>query len=187
MYSRFKTGMAFAFGELIDDIGRWLMIGIFLAAVITVFITPEFIEAYLGEGFFSMVIMLALATPLYVCATSSTPIAAALALKGLSPGAALVFLLAGPATNIATITVVSKVLGKKATAIYLLSIIFCSLALGIAANAIYGIIGFDITNWVQADSHESHGFTAIIAAIVLLILVIKPFFPKIFQMKTAKA
>ncbi len=179
--------MEFAFGELISDIGKWLLIGIFLAGIITVFISPEFIETYLGDGIFSMVVMLAIATPLYVCATSSTPIAAALALKGLSPGAALVFLLAGPATNIATLTVVSKVLGKKATVIYLVSIIICSFGLGLTANALYAALGMEISSWVAASSEEGHGILAVLAAIGLLILIARPYLSFSRFVKTAEA
>ncbi|MBF0468404.1 MAG: SO_0444 family Cu/Zn efflux transporter [Desulfamplus sp.] len=178
---KFKKGMDFAFGELLGDIGPWLLAGIMLAGVITVFVTPGFIESYLGDGIFSMVIMIALATPLYVCATASTPIAAALALKGLSPGAALVFLLAGPATNVATITVASRLLGKKATAIYLASIMGCSLLMGMLTNWIYGQLGLDIAGWVNSDITESHGIVSVIASVVLLILVLRPFIIKAFH------
>lgn len=183
---KFKRGMEFAFVELLGDIGPWLLAGMTLAGIITVYITPDFIEAYLGNGLFSMIIMIALATPLYVCATASTPIAAALALKGLSPGAALVFLLAGPATNVATITVVSKLLGKKTTAIYLFSIMGCSLIMGMLTNWVYGQIGLDITGWVHSDINESHGIISIVSSIVLLILVLKPVFAKAFNMGADK-
>ncbi|MBF0209580.1 MAG: SO_0444 family Cu/Zn efflux transporter [Desulfamplus sp.] len=177
-WDKFRGGMSFAFGELLGDIGSWLLIGVGLAGVITVFITPDFIESYLGDGIFSMFVMIAIATPLYVCATSSTPIAAALALKGLSPGAALVFLLAGPATNVATITVLSKFMGNKITAIYLVSIMGCSLFMGIITNWLYKLLGLDITGWVQSNMNEEHGVVSIAAALLLLILVIKPIIKK---------
>lgn len=180
---KFRQGMHFAFGELLGDIGPWLLTGIALAGLITVYITPGFIESYLGNGIFSMVIMIAIATPLYVCATASTPIAAALALKGLSPGAALVFLLAGPATNVATITVVSKLLGKKTTVIYLLSIMGCSLTMGIVTNWIYGQLGLNITGWVHSDISETHGALSIISSIVLLTLLIRPIATKILHIR----
>ncbi len=171
---KLKEGMGFAFGDLLVDIGPWLLVGIGLAGVITVYISPHFIEAYLGDGLFSMLVMIALSTPLYVCATASTPIAAALALKGLSPGAALVFLLAGPATNVATITVVSKLLGKKTMVIYLSAIVICSLVMGLLVNEIYGFLGLDITSWVQSQTHEHHGPVAILAAVTLVFLILKP-------------
>ena len=171
-------GMKFAFGDLFEDIGRWFLAGIVIAGLITAFLSPQLIERYLGDGIFSMLAMLAVAVPLYVCATASTPIAAALALKGLSPGAALVFLLAGPATNAASLTVVSKILGKRATGIYLGSIILCSLGIGMVANTVYNWLGIDITSWVQHDSPEEHGLFSIAMAVVLLFLILKTFIPK---------
>jgi hypothetical protein len=91
-----------------------------------------------------MLIMLAVGIPLYICATASTPIAAALILKGVSPGAALVFLLAGPATNMTSLTVLFKVLGKRAAFIYLGSIAVCSLISGLALDRVYVLTGISI-------------------------------------------
>ena len=170
--------MRFAFGDLFQDIGRWFLAGIVIAGIITAFLSPQVIERYLGDGMFSMVAMLAIAVPLYVCATASTPIAAALALKGLSPGAALVFLLAGPATNAASLTVVSKILGKRATGIYLGSIIVCSLGMGMMANTVYSWLGIDITSWVQHDSLDEHGIVSIALAVILVVLILKTFIPR---------
>ena len=91
----------------------------------------------------SMLLMLVLSVPLYTCASSSTPMAAALALKGLSPGAALVFLLAGPATNISSLVVLLKVLGGRAVAAYLAAVATMTLAAGFALNALYHAWGLD--------------------------------------------
>ncbi len=167
--------MKFAFGDLLDDIGSWLMLGVLLAGLIGVFLSPGLIEAYLGDGILSMLIMLVVATPLYVCATASTPIAAALVMKGLSPGAALVFLLAGPATNVATLTVVSKLLGKKTTAIYLISILINSLLFGLLVNAIYDFSDLSIQSWVSLGSEENHGLISYTSTFILLFLILKGF------------
>ena len=113
LLNRFFSGMEYAFGEMISDIGRWLLIGVLVAGVISAAIPEDTLVDYVGTGFLSYLVMLVVALPLYVCATASTPIAASLLLKGLSPGAALVFLLAGPATNGATLTVMLKTLGKR--------------------------------------------------------------------------
>jgi len=171
--------MKFAFGELLDDIGSWLMVGVLLAGLIGVFLSPEMIETYLGDGIVSMLLMLVLATPLYVCATASTPIAAALVLKGLSPGAALVFLLAGPATNVATMTVVSKLLGKKTMFIYLTSILISSLLFGMLVNFIYGVSGLSIQGWISSGSGESHGTVAYAATLILILLLLKGYVTKL--------
>jgi hypothetical protein len=166
--------MSFAFGDLLADIGTWLILGVVLAGIITVFVTPGFIDAYLGDGLLSMLAMTVLATPLYVCATASTPIAAALALKGLSPGAALVFLLAGPATNAATLTLVSRLLGRRTAAIYLAAIVVCSMALGMLTNALYKALGLDLARWVSTGATESHGWVSAALAILLLGLILRP-------------
>ncbi len=181
VWQKFRQGMSFAFGSLLSDIGPWLLLGIGLAGIITVTLSPEFITSYLGDGLLSMVIMIALATPLYVCATASTPIAAALALKGLSPGAALVFLLAGPATNMATITVVAKLFGRKVAIIYVGSIMFCSLALGLVVNWIYIHLGLDIASWVAGGEHSTHGLVATISALALVLLIVWPWLIGIYN------
>ena len=181
VWQKFRKGMSFAFGSLLSDIGPWLLVGIGLAGIITVTLSPEFIASYLGEGLLSMVIMIALATPLYVCATASTPIAAALALKGLSPGAALVFLLAGPATNMATITVVAKLFGRAIAIIYVGSIMFCSLALGLFVNWIYIHLGLDIAGWVAGGEHATHGLLYTVSALVLVLLIVWPMVAGVYR------
>lgn len=173
--------MRFSFGDIIDDIGGWLLVGVLLAGLISVFVSPDLIDNYLGQGVFSMLVMLAIATPLYVCATASTPIAAALVMKGISPGAALVFLLAGPATNVATITVISKIIGKKATSIYVFSIIICSLLMGIAVNAVYYWMGWEVLNWSSSSESEVFGFFAYCSTIVLLFFVVRGFIMRLRQ------
>jgi membrane protease subunit HflK len=87
--------------------------------------------------------MLAVGIPMYICASGSTPIAAALVLKGLSPGAALVFLLAGPATNIGSLAIISSFLGRRVTVIYLSTIVVLSLALGGLLDAVHDVYGVD--------------------------------------------
>ncbi len=171
--------MKFSFGDLIDDIGSWLLFGVLLAGIINIFVSPQIIETYLGSGFLSMLFMLVLATPLYVCATASTPIAAALVLKGISPGAALVFLLAGPATNVATLTVVSKLIGKKAAAIYLSSILICSLMMGLLVNLLYDYLGLNILAWTARSDSETLGVIAYGSTLLLLIFIIRGFVKKI--------
>jgi len=102
---KLRAGFGYAFKDLWNDIAVWFLFGLLLAGVITVLIPDDIFSRYLGAGLPAMLLMLAVGIPLYICATASTPIAAALILKGVSPGAALVFLLAGPATNLASLTV----------------------------------------------------------------------------------
>jgi len=137
--------------ELFGSIANYLLVGIIAAGLISVFIPDSFFELYFSSPFLSMLIMLIVGIPLYICATSSTPIAASLLLKGISPGAALVFLLAGPATNTATIATVLKLMGKKALAVYLFSISVTSIALGYLLNLVVSSGKFPL---VMQQQHE---------------------------------
>ncbi len=150
-----------------------LLLGIVIAGAIAYFVPDGFIESHLGAGIVPMLIMLVVGIPIYVCATASTPIVAALAMKGLSPGAALVFLLAGPATNAATIAVVSRLMGRRVAAVYVIVIAVMALALGMAVNWIYGAFSISITGWVAQAVHAEHGFAAAAAGVFLLVLILK--------------
>ena len=171
LLQRLKGGLQFAFGDLFSDISTWFFLGVGIAGMITVFVSPAIVENWLGNPIVAMLIMLVVGIPLYVCATASTPIAAALVLKGLNPGAALVFLLVGPATNAASIAVISKILGKKSTVIYLFGIIISSLVMGIAVDAIYSLT--DLTAGWQAIAHEDNRtLFGTLSAIVLFVIVL---------------
>ncbi len=176
---RLHDGMRFAFGDLLGDIGKWLLFGILLAGVISYLVPDDFILRYLSSEFLSLLIMLVVGIPLYICASASTPIAAVLILKGLSPGAALVFLLAGPATNAATLTLVLRYFGRAATAIYLASIAFCSLLFGFLLNRIFTLVGFDLSSQIVSaqGAHAGSAFE-ILSAVVLLVLVAYSLLPK---------
>jgi uncharacterized membrane protein YraQ (UPF0718 family) len=138
---KIRAGLSYAFGDVWDDIAAWFLVGLVLAGLITALVPEALFHRYLGSGISSMLIMLAVSAPLYICATASTPIAAALILKGVSPGAALVFLLAGPATNVTSLTVLLGVLGKRATAIYLGTLGLFTIASGLAVNHLYLSLG----------------------------------------------
>ncbi|MCP4692979.1 MAG: SO_0444 family Cu/Zn efflux transporter, partial [Desulfobacterales bacterium] len=134
---KMTAGIRFAMTEVWDDIVGWFLVGLLLAGLITAAIPDDVFNRYLGGGLSSMLLMLAIGIPLYICATASTPIAAALILKGVSPGAALVFLLAGPATNMTSLTVLLGVLGKRGVAIYFTSIAVLTVLSGLALDWIY--------------------------------------------------
>jgi len=169
---RISAGMRFAFVELLGDMAKWLIAGMVIAGMISYFVPTSLVETFLGGNITSMLLMLIVGIPLYVCATASTPIAAALLLKGASPGAALVFLLAGPATNMATITMLYKFIGKKSLVIYLASISICSVGLGILLNTIYSFAGIDGTAIVGTTSQILPDGVKTITAMVLLLLII---------------
>lgn len=138
-FEKMITGVRYAFTELWSDLVVTFFIGVLLAGIISVLLPEAFFQTYLGGGLSSMLLMLVVGIPLYICATASTPIAAAFILKGVSPGAALVFLLVGPATNIASLTMLTGLLGKRATVLYLLSISIVSVLCGLALDSIYTV------------------------------------------------
>ena len=110
---KIKEALRFGFIEMMEDIGKWLVIGLIIAGLITVFVPDSFFTIFRGNTLMSMLLVLCIAIPMYICATGSIPIAVALMLKGLTPGAALVLLMAGPACNMASILVINKVLGRR--------------------------------------------------------------------------
>ena len=129
-----KELFRYGFVELIQEISKWLVIGMLVAALLSVLIPGDFFTRSISNEYLAMLLMLAASVPLYICATGSIPIAAVLLMKGLSPGAALVLLMAGPATNIATMAVVGNTMGRRSLWIYLTSIIGGALVFGTIIN-----------------------------------------------------
>ncbi|MFA4948856.1 MAG: SO_0444 family Cu/Zn efflux transporter [Candidatus Krumholzibacteriia bacterium] len=127
----------YGFIALPRDIHKALIVGILIAGAISAAVPDDFFAGVLGGGILSMLVMMAVGIPVYVCATASVPIAAALMMKGISPGAALVFLMTGPATNAATITTVWKIMGKRIAGIYLFTVAASALAAGLILDAIF--------------------------------------------------
>ena len=175
-FEKIKAGISYAFGELWEDIAKWFLFGLLLAGLITVLIPDDIFSRYLGPGLPAMLLMLLVGIPLYICATASTPIAAALIIKGVSPGAALVFLLAGPATNMASLTVLTSVLGKRATAIYLASIAICSVLFGLIVDQIYLNWGISAQAMVGQASEVIPIWAQWAGALLVLMLSIKPLY-----------
>ncbi|MBN2627680.1 MAG: permease, partial [Spirochaetales bacterium] len=155
--SRLSRFADFAYKESIDDIAVNFLVGLVLAALISLLIPDNFFEGTLfGSGFLSMLLMVIIGIPMYVCSTSSIPIAVSLILKGFSPGAAYVFLVAGPATNAATLAILAKVLGRKQTLAYLGTIIAGSLIFGALMNRITIMTGWEFTGSLM-HYHEAPG------------------------------
>lgn len=148
------------------------MIGILIAGAITFFF-PEDLTLWVNEHrFLSMIMMLIAGIPMYVCATSSTPIAAALILKGLNPGAALVFLLAGPATNAATINLVKNIFNTRALIIYLSMISISSLLMGFLVDAVYDLMNIQASAIVGQAAEIFPMEVQLIAAMILAGLIV---------------
>jgi hypothetical protein len=133
---RFADGMKYAFVTLPRDIGKPLLLGLVIAAVISALVPDDFFTERLGRGLPAMLVMMAVGIPIYVCASASVPVAAALILKGLSPGAALVFLMTGPATNAAGFVTIWNTLGRRTAIVYLLTVAGCALGAGLLLDAL---------------------------------------------------
>jgi len=171
---KLRAGLGFALKDLWNDIAVWYFAGVLIAGIITVAVPQDLMARYLGGGFYSMLIMVVAAIPFYICASASTPIAAALILKGVSPGAALVFLLAGPATNITSITVLLKIMGKKATVVYVASIAIFTLASGLLVDEIYRFWGISAQAMIGTASEVIPAWLEISGALLLIGLSVRP-------------
>jgi uncharacterized membrane protein YraQ (UPF0718 family) len=161
------AGVDFAVRDLWADLAGWFLVGILLAGLITSLVPDDMITRYLGGGLASMGFMLLLGVPLYICATASTPIAAALIMKGVSPGAALVFLLVGPATNMASLSVLLGIVGRRATVLYLVSIAVVSVGCGMALDIFYTASGISARS-AMGQASEVLPFWLRLAAVVVL-------------------
>ncbi len=149
--ARVRVALHHGFGTMLRDLAPWLAIGFALSAAVAAFVPAGWLTAHLGGGLLPMLAMLVVGLPLYVCATSSTPLAAALVAAGVSPGAAMVFLLAGPATNAATMAWVLRDLGARALGIYLGTIAVIAVAAGLALDALFPGIA---AHAAHAPGHE---------------------------------
>ena len=134
LWNKVVETFKYGFFDMMQSIGRWLLLGLVVATLITVLLPDDFFSTYARWPLLNMFIIVAVAVPMYVCATGSIPIAAALMLKGMSPGCALVLLMAGPAANMASMFVVNNAFGRKATIVYLLSIIGGAIGFGVLVD-----------------------------------------------------
>lgn len=167
------TTLKYAYVDMIQDIGRWLIIGLVVAGLITAFVPESFFALFSSNSLLSMLIVLVFAIPMYLCATGSIPIAVALMMKGLSPGTALVLLMAGAAVNAASILVVGKVLGKRTLFIYILSIITGTVTFGLGIDYLLPREWFTGTlTKISTCSGESTQWFNIACSIVLLLLLV---------------
>ena len=172
--------LRYAFFTLLSDISKPLFLGLIIGAVITVAIPQNLSDILVEYSWLSYIIVIAIAVPMYVCATSSLPIAAGLMLSGVSAGAAFVFLSAGPATNTVTIGVVKKMLGSRALYIYLGSIVVGSVLFGLGLDYIFSAIDVNPQSLVHMGEHAS--VVAMVSSVVLwsfvLYFLVKPYFKR---------
>jgi len=187
-----KTGIKgifrYGFYEFLMDIAKWLIIGILIAAALAVIIPNDFFTTYLNNEPLSMLVVLLASIPLYLCATASVPIAAVLMLKGLSPGAALVLLMAGPATNAATITIIKKVFGNKTLLAYLGSIILGAMSFGLLINNFLPREWFTLSSSTIHHTHHHElipRWLQLMSTIILIGLIINGYLQKFLNKRKA--
>jgi len=173
--SRLKRAVKYGFVTLPRDIGRPMLLGLIVAAVISSLVPDGFFAEKLGTGILAMVVMMLLGIPIYVCATASVPVAAALILKGLTPGAAIVFLMTGPATNAASFATIWKILGRRTAITYLVTVAVCALLSGIILDFIATGVDFEIVTrpgWMLPKAVK-YASAAILLAVLAFGIVTK--------------
>jgi len=168
-----RQGLHFTFGRLYEDMLPWLTVGLVFAALVQTFVPEQWLAQW-GQGPLAMVIMIWIGIPMYICASASTPIAAGLLLAGVSPGTVLVFMMAGPASNIAAVGLVYRELGRRAVTAYLASVAAVSIAAGLSLDALIETFGWTI----RASGGHQHSllpeWLAASALLGLILLAIKP-------------
>jgi uncharacterized protein len=176
--SRIGTGLHYAATDLVRDTTMWLLVGLFFAALVQTYVPADFLAQW-GDGILAMLVMVLVSVPMYICATASTPIAAGLLLAGVSPGAVLVFMMAGPATNIATLGVVVNELGKRALLGYLGGVLGVALAAGILVNYLVDTFGFVVMPQIGEEHALLPHAVVVGSGIILAILMAKVVYEKI--------
>lgn len=166
-----RDSMSYAFGPLLDDLTTWLVIGLLISGLIAILVPDDFFGSVIPAGFVSSVLMLLIGTPMYICAAAATPVAATLIAKGLDPGAALVLLLVGPATNATTIAIIARLLGRRVLVVHLLGVTGSALLLGLLINFVYTYFAVDLTA-IVAQVVESGLSPLNIAATVLFVYLL---------------
>ncbi|UCE62236.1 MAG: SO_0444 family Cu/Zn efflux transporter [Phycisphaerales bacterium] len=166
--AKMMAALRYGLVDLFADLAMWLTVGFLLAGLVSAAIPEGFLERSIGSGLGAMLLMVLLGLPLYICATSSTPVAAALIANGLSPGAALVLMLVGPATNVATMVIVARDAGRAGLTIYISTIAVIAVLFGLAIDAAVVSLPAHVIGLPIHGSHEPTPL-ALAAAIVLII------------------
>lgn len=177
--ARIVGALKYGFIDLVSSIGGWLVVGLIVAALITVYVPTDFFAILGSTPILAMMVVLLIAIPMYVCATGSIPIAMSLIVKGLSPGTALVLLMAGPAANFASFTLISREMGRRAAIIYLLSIIIGAVLFGMAIDYLLPAEWFRIDAFAHGHHHlQSFSLFSTICSAVLVSLLLYSLFKR---------
>lgn len=179
-HHKIKESFKYGFGDMIDNMGKWLLIGLVIATLITVFVPDSLFVGLQSYPLLAMITVVLIAVPMYICATGSIPIAMSLMMKGLSPGVAFVLLMAGPAANFASILILEKTQGKKATAIYVTTVIITAVLFGLIIDYLLPGKWFVLNH--MGHSHGAHihlGWFETTCSIVLMTLLLISFLRKL--------
>jgi uncharacterized membrane protein YraQ (UPF0718 family)/copper chaperone CopZ len=178
LHSSLKNVITYAFVEMMEDIGKWLVIGLVIAGIITAAVPDAWFTAFQGNTLYSILFVLLFSIPMYLCATGSIPIALALMMKGLTPGAALVLLMAGPASNVASIFIINKVLGRKTLAVYLFSIIAGAVVFALGIDYLLPAGWFTApVSYMQDCCAEQPGWFSILCTGLMILLLLNALSP----------
>ena len=178
IWHRLWDAMTYAFVEMMGDIGKWLLVGLAVAGIITALVPDTWFAVFQGNSLLSILFVLLLSIPMYLCATGSIPIAVALMLKGLTPGAALVLLMAGPASNAASIVLIRKELGWRTLMVYLSSLVLGAVLFGLAIDLLLPEAWFTQALHLTEDCcEEGPGLFSIVSTLVLALLLLNAFSP----------
>ena len=172
------SAVQYGYGRMISDTAKWLLIGLVAATLITAAVPQSFFLQW-GDGLLAMIVMVIVGLPMYICATASTPVAAGLLFAGVSPGAALVFMLTGPATNIATMGVIREQLGARSLLAYMVGVIVSAIACGLILNQLYALYGWPL-QLTMMEHGESYPLWRQLAAVLLCALLARVWLQPLF-------
>ncbi|MCQ8878157.1 SO_0444 family Cu/Zn efflux transporter [Pseudoalteromonas shioyasakiensis] len=171
-WQKIQQAITFSCNKLLSDTMIWLVIGLFFAALVQTYVPESFLTQW-GSGILAMTVVILISIPMYICATASTPIAAGLLLSGVAPGAVLVFMLAGPATNVATLGVVANELGRRAVVAYLTGVIGVAIAFGFLTDFLVAEFGFVVSPLLGEEHEILPYWFSMICGLVLILLMLR--------------
>ncbi len=173
LIGRLWSGIRYAYTDLLDDLAPYLLSGFVLAGLVGALIGTDLVNLpeSIRTGWLGYVGAIVIGVPLYVCATSSTPLAAVMLASGFSPGAVLAFLLVGPATNLASLAVVGRIIGVWATVRYLVVIVLVAIGSGIVVDQIYSALGMS-ARYTSGNIAHSDSWLGVVSALFLAFFIL---------------
>ncbi|MCH9690436.1 MAG: SO_0444 family Cu/Zn efflux transporter [Gammaproteobacteria bacterium] len=181
---KFISGLKFSYIDMLDDTANWLLIGLLFAAAVQAFVPESFFTQW-GSSWLAFVVMAMIGIPMYICATASTPIAAGFLFSGVSPGAVLIFMLVGPATNLGTIAIIRRELGQRALIAYLTGVVVTGFLFAYITNLLAA--HWPIQRHLLSEHHVVTGWVYLLSAVVLAVLLLASIYRQIKHKLTSNA